>query len=468
MIALSWLVHCLLILLSVAFFTLFERKVIGLFHIRLGPNKVSFIGLVQPLLDAFKLLSKQNITPLRTNKLAYNFSPIFGLFLSLFVWLTMPSIYMFMSLNYSLVMFFCVGSVIVFAVLLAGWSSNSKYSLIGSLRSVAQSISYESVFSTLLVLIVLLLMSFSIRSSYNFSSIVYLYILPLWVICTLAETHRAPFDFSEAESELVSGFNTEYSGAYFAFIFLSEYAVLLYSSILISLLFFSWLIPINVIRVVLTTLVVSFVFIWIRITFCRFRYDILIMAAWKVLLPISLVLFISYVPLLFSQTASVVLYIPCLLDILMSTILLIVTSLMFVYSNTLFYTIALLFIIVTILFSLVINSIIQTLTILIFLIVYVGAMIILIGYICAISPNLIINISSSGLYTLLIFISFSFFFFRKSWLPSRLAFDPVNNFFYSSSGLYLFILIVLMLFITLLIVTTQYLAPKGPFRSIRL
>jgi NADH-quinone oxidoreductase subunit H len=119
----------------------------------------------------------------------------------------------------------------------------------------------------------------------------------LWVICTLAETHRAPFDFRESESELVSGFNTEYSGAYFAFIFLSEYAVLLYSCMLISILFFSWLIPTTIFFYVVLTLVFRFVFIWIRITFCRFRYDILIITSWKVLLPLVLILFVCYSPL---------------------------------------------------------------------------------------------------------------------------------------------------------------------------
>lgn len=233
----------------------------GLFHNRLGPNKVSFIGLLQPLLDAFKLLSKQNLVPLRSNKFTYNAAPHLALILSLFVWLTMPTLYSMLSINYSLIIFFCVSSIIVFSVLLAGWSSNSKYSLIGSLRSVAQSISYEAVFSTLVVLVIVLLLSFSIRSSFTLSSLIYLPLLPLWIICTLAETHRAPFDFRESESELVSGFNTEYSGAYFAFIFLSEYAVLLYSCILISILFFSWLIPFNIFSYVLLTLLFRFVFI---------------------------------------------------------------------------------------------------------------------------------------------------------------------------------------------------------------
>jgi NADH-quinone oxidoreductase subunit H len=123
-------------------------------------------------------------------------------------------------------------------------------------------------------------------------------LLPVWIVCTLAETHRAPFDFRESESELVSGFNTEYSGAYFAFIFLSEYTVLLYSCILISVLFFSWLLPNTIFFLVILTLFFRFIFIWIRITFCRFRYDILIITSWKVLLPLVLILFICYIPIL--------------------------------------------------------------------------------------------------------------------------------------------------------------------------
>lgn len=298
MIIVSWLLQCLFVILSIAFFTLFERKVIGLFHNRFGPNKVSFIGILQPLLDAFKLLSKQSIIPLRSNKLTYHFAPHLALFLSLFVWISIPRLYCFLSLNYSLVIFFCIGSILVFSVLLGGWSSNSKYSLIGRLRSVAQSISYESVFRTLIVLICLIINSFRIYSSVCISSILFLFVLPVWVICTLAETHRAPFDFREAESELVSGFNTEYSGAYFAFIFLSEYGMLLYSCMLISYLFFSWLLPFNILFIVSITLFFRFVFIWIRITFCRFRYDMLIITSWKVLLPFRLIAFILFIVVL--------------------------------------------------------------------------------------------------------------------------------------------------------------------------
>jgi len=298
MIFFSWLVHCLLLLLSVAFFTLFERKVIGLFHLRVGPNKVSLLGFIQPLLDAFKLFIKQSLIPFRVNKLMYTFSPILGLFLAIFVWLTLPNYYLLLSINYSLVLFFCLGSILVLSVLLAGWSSNSKYSLIGRLRSVAQSISYESVFSTLIVLILVLIMSFSIRSLFVQSSIIFLLIFPFWVICTLAETHRAPFDFSESESELVSGFNTEYSGVYFSFIFLSEYAILLYSCFLLTYLFFIWFIPFNLFIIIIISLIFRFFFIWIRVTYCRFRYDILIIIAWKIMLPSVLSIFFCYLILL--------------------------------------------------------------------------------------------------------------------------------------------------------------------------
>lgn len=299
MLVLSWLIHCLLILLSVAFFTLFERKVIGLFHLRIGPNKVSFIGLLQPLLDAFKLLSKQDLYPLRRNKFTYSISPILALFLGLFMWLIMPVSFLSFSFNFSFLIFFLIGSSIVFPVLLSGWASNSKYSLVGSLRSVAQSVSYESVFSTLVVLVRVLLFSFSIQSLQNLSSPLFFALFLVWLVCSLAETHRAPFDFSEAESELVSGFNTEYSGAFFAFIFLREYSVLLFTSMLMRYLFLGWVLPRNSLYFLLFfTLAFSFLFIWIRVTYCRFRYDFLMLIAWKLLLPITLCLFLLSLPLL--------------------------------------------------------------------------------------------------------------------------------------------------------------------------
>ena len=298
MLFISWLVQCLLILASVAFYTLFERKVIGLFHLRVGPNKVSIVGLVQPLLDGLKLFTKQNLVPLRANKYVYVLAPQIGLFLAFFVWLTLPNLYLIVSINYRIVLFFCVGSVIVFSVLLSGWSSNSKYRLIGRLRSVAQSISYESVFRTLIVMLMVLILSYSIRSLFSQSSVLFLVFFPIWIICTLAEGHRAPFDFSESESELVSGFNTEYSGANFAFCFLAEYAILLYSCFLITYIFFIWLLPVRMVLITLIAAFFSFFFAWIRITFCRFRYDMLIIMSWKILLPAVLCLFMAFIPVI--------------------------------------------------------------------------------------------------------------------------------------------------------------------------
>lgn len=298
MLFISWLVQCLLILASVAFYTLFERKVIGLFHLRVGPNKVSIVGLVQPLLDGLKLFTKQNLVPLRANKYVYVLAPQIGLFLAFFVWLTLPNLYLIVSINYRIVLFFCVGSVIVFSVLLSGWSSNSKYRLIGRLRSVAQSISYESVFRTLIVMLMILILSYSIRSLFSQSSVLFLVFFPIWIICTLAEGHRAPFDFSESESELVSGFNTEYSGANFAFCFLAEYAILLYSCFLITYIFFIWLLPVRMVLITLIAALFSFFFVWIRITFCRFRYDMLIIISWKILLPAVLCLFMAFIPVI--------------------------------------------------------------------------------------------------------------------------------------------------------------------------
>jgi NADH:ubiquinone oxidoreductase subunit H len=249
---------------------------------------------LQPLLDALKLFCKQNITPFQANKFIYRASPHMALFLALFVWLCLPMVYLAFRVNYSLLMFFCLRSLLVFPVLLSGWSSNSKYSLIGRLRSVAQSISYESVFSTLVVLLLLVVSSFSIRSFIFSSSPFLLFLLLPWLICTLAETHRAPFDFRESESELVRGFNTEYGGAYFSFIFLAEYGMLLFSCFVIPILFFSFAISFSVVSLSVLCLIISFLFIWVRVTFCRFRYDILIMVSWKVLLPLSLNLFILY------------------------------------------------------------------------------------------------------------------------------------------------------------------------------
>jgi len=289
---LSWVLQVLLVLLTVAFFTLFERKVIALTHERNGPNKTIFGGLLQPLLDAFKLLSKQNLTSIAANKLVYSSAPQLSLFLSVSFWLLLPAYSFLLANSFSLLVFILVGTLMVFANLIAGWRSNSKYTFIGSLRSVAQSISYESVFTTLVITLIVGSSSYNFLScSLSFSYLI-LFLLPVWAFSVLAETHRAPFDFSERESELVSGYNTEYSGAYFAFVFLGEYCALLFSSSLIYYLFFSLPSILASSAAPLTfrlvTLLLSFFIILVRVSFCRFRYDLLMNLAWKSLLPLSL------------------------------------------------------------------------------------------------------------------------------------------------------------------------------------
>ena len=287
----SWLVNILLVLLTVAFFTLFERKVMGLVHLRLGPTKVSFLGLLQPLLDAFKLLSKQQLTSYRSNKIIYAASPALSLFVSVSFWILVPTYRLIFSNSYSILRFIFLGSLIVFANLLAGWASNSKYTYIGRLRSVAQSVSYEAVLTTLVIFVILVRSTYAIRSFHAGMSFISFVIFPIWIFSTLAETHRAPFDFSESESELVSGYNTEYSGAYFAFVFLGEYSALLFSCALIYHTFF-FVSSVPLVTAV-ATIIISFLFIIIRVTYCRYRYDFLMALAWKSLLPLALVLLMS-------------------------------------------------------------------------------------------------------------------------------------------------------------------------------
>ncbi len=290
---LTWTINVLLILLTVAFFTLFERKVIGLIHLRVGPNKVSFWGLFQPLLDAFKLLSKQNLISTASNKTIYTFSPSLSLILSISFWLLIPSFSLFIANSYSILGFIFIGSLMVFSNLLAGWSSNSKYTFIGSLRSVAQSVSYEAVLTTLVIVVLVLRTRYSILSASLSLTFLSFLLLPLWLFSTLAETHRAPFDFAESERELVRGYNTEYGAANFAFVFLAEYSALLFSCRIIYYLFFSSCL--NPFLFSLGTLFTSFIFIIIRVSYPRFRYDFLIILAWKSLLPITLcLLLISY------------------------------------------------------------------------------------------------------------------------------------------------------------------------------
>nr|QIV24678.1 NADH dehydrogenase subunit 1 [Cacodacnus planicollis] len=287
----SSLILLVCVLVGVAFLTLLERKVLGYIQIRKGPNKVGFIGLVQPFSDAIKLFTKEQTYPYMSNFNLYYFSPVMNLFLALFLWLCMPFITVNLSFNLSFLFFLSVSSLSVYTVMLAGWSSNSGYSLLGSLRAVAQTISYEVSLALILMTFLFLILSLNIIDLNKYQENIWFFflVMPLsliWIVSSLAETNRTPFDFAEGESELVSGFNVEYSSGGFALIFLAEYASILFMSMLCCFLFLggdliSWFFFLKLVFM-------SFLWIWVRGTLPRFRYDKLMFLAWKSYLPISL------------------------------------------------------------------------------------------------------------------------------------------------------------------------------------
>nr|QRW36344.1 NADH dehydrogenase subunit 1 [Hydroporus kasyi] len=279
------------VLLGVAFLTLLERKVLGYIQIRKGPNKVGFMGIPQPFSDAIKLFSKEQTFPLLSNYIMYYYSPVMSLFLSLLMWMIMPFMLNLFSFNLGMLFFLCVTSMGVYTVMIAGWSSNSSYSLLGGMRAVAQTISYEVSLSLIFMSFMIMIGGFSLLNFYIFQEYIWMIFLflPLsliWFVSSLAETNRTPFDFAEGESELVSGFNVEYSSGGFALIFLSEYSSILFMSMLFSLMFLGG----NLLSFIfyLELVFISFLFIWVRGTLPRFRYDKLMYLAWKSFLPISL------------------------------------------------------------------------------------------------------------------------------------------------------------------------------------
>nr|QZK21908.1 NADH dehydrogenase subunit 1 [Amitermes sp. QLD_076] len=286
-----FLLLMIFVMVGVAFLTLLERKVLGYVHIRKGPNKVGFVGILQPFSDAIKLFTSEQYFPLVSNYLIYYFSPIFGFFLSLLIWLLIPYLSGFISFELGLLFFLACTSLGVYTVMIAGWSSNSGYSLLGGLRALAQTISYEVSLAFILLSFVVLICSYNLVYFYSYQ--VYLWLifisLPLsfvWFISCLAETNRTPFDFAEGESELVSGFNVEYGAGGFALIFLAEYASILFMSLLFCIIFLGSDLYSFFFYVKLTF--ISFLFIWVRGTLPRFRYDKLMYLAWSSFLPLSL------------------------------------------------------------------------------------------------------------------------------------------------------------------------------------
>nr|YP_010454755.1 NADH dehydrogenase subunit 1 [Notacanthurus lamellosus]QZZ23931.1 NADH dehydrogenase subunit 1 [Notacanthurus lamellosus] len=287
----SSLLLVICVLVGVAFLTLLERKVLGYIQIRKGPNKVGFCGIPQPFADAIKLFTKEQTYPVASNYLPYYISPIFSLFLALMVWLIMPYTTGLHNFNLGLLFFLCCTSLGVYTVMIAGWASNSNYALLGGLRAVAQTISYEVSLALILLSFVFLVGSYCLLDFQTYQmSVWFLFITsPLalaWFASCLAETNRTPFDFAEGESELVSGFNVEYSSGGFALIFMAEYASILFMSMLFCVLFLGCDVLSFMFYIKLVFL--SFMFIWVRGTLPRFRYDKLMFLAWKSFLPLSL------------------------------------------------------------------------------------------------------------------------------------------------------------------------------------
>lgn len=311
------------VFISVAFMTLFERKVMAAMQRRRGPNIVGFLGLLQPFADALKLLAKETIIPHAANMWIFIFSPILSLTLALFSWAVIPfqSGLVLVDLGVSVLYIFVISSLAVYAVIMSGWASNSKYSFLGALRSVAQMISYE-------VSMGLIVMSVLVCSgSFNFSGIVFAqtelyYFLPLFplfvmfFISALAETNRPPFDLPEAENELVAGYFVEYGGAGFALFFIAETANIILMSCLTAIYFFGgwnglFFLPSSTFWLASKTLFFCFLFVWVRASLPRYRYDQLMFLGWKVFLPISIALLFLIIAVLFffgGLPASVVLY----------------------------------------------------------------------------------------------------------------------------------------------------------------
>jgi NADH-quinone oxidoreductase subunit H len=302
------------LLLCVAYLIYAERKVIGFIQVRIGPNRVGFKGLLQPIADLIKLITKEIIIPTKSNKYLFIVAPLFALVPSLVGWAVIPfdQGVVLANINAGLLYIFAMSSLGVYGVLIAGWASNSKYAMFGALRSTAQTVSYEIAMGFALVGVLLA------AGSMNLTEIVisqqggilhwwFVPLFPLFLvfwIAGIAETNRAPFDLAEGESEIVAGFHVEYSGIGFALFFLAEYASMILISTLISIIFLGgWLSPFEgvpflegiffivpgFVWLLLKISFFLFVYLWVRATFPRYRYDQLMRLGWKVLIPVTIV-----------------------------------------------------------------------------------------------------------------------------------------------------------------------------------
>lgn len=297
------------VLISVAYATLLERKVMASTQRRRGPSVVGILGLLQPFADALKLFLKEIFFPAKANKVLFVIAPVLFLALALINWSVMPFSRnaVVADLNLGILYVLAVSSLSVYGLILSGWSSNSQYAFLGALRSAAQMISYEISLALLILTVV------SLAQSLNLSVIVMAqykvwFILPLFpaflmfFVSALAETSRPPFDLPEAEAELVSGYNLEYASMGFALFFIAEYTNIIFMSFFCSILFLGgWLPPLNfhlffllppIFWFALKSMCIIFLFIWIRAAFPRFRYDQLMVLTWRIFLPLSVAFFL--------------------------------------------------------------------------------------------------------------------------------------------------------------------------------
>jgi NADH-quinone oxidoreductase subunit H len=293
------------LLLAVAMLTYAERKVIGAIQLRKGPNVVGPFGLFQPFADALKLLTKETIVPTGANRIVFMMAPMLTLLLSLVAWAVIPfdAGWVIADINVGILYLFAISSLGVYGIIMAGWASNSKYAFLGAMRSAAQMVSYEVSIGFVIITVLLCVGSLNLSDIVNAQKNMWFFIplFPMFVIffvSALAETNRSPFDLPEGESEIVAGYFVEYSSMSFAMFFLGEYAAMILMSGMTSILFLGgWLPPFDIapfnwipgiVWFALKTALCLVVFLWVRATMPRYRYDQLMRLGWKIFLPFSL------------------------------------------------------------------------------------------------------------------------------------------------------------------------------------
>nr|APB02930.1 NADH dehydrogenase subunit 1 [Quasipaa boulengeri] len=290
------------ILLAVAFLTLIERKILGYMQHRKGPNVVGPFGLLQPIADGVKLFIKEPVRPSTASQFLFILAPTMALILAMLLWIPLPLPFAHSDLNLSILFILALSSLIVYTTLGSGWASNSKYALIGALRAVAQTISYEVAMALIILCAIIMAGGFSL-TNFNITQQYTWLIIPLWpltlmwFVSTLAETNRAPFDLTEGESELVSGFNVEYAGGPFALFFLAEYANILMMNTLSTIIFLgsSTYTATPTANLMIKASILSMLFLWVRASYPRFRYDQLMHLVWKNFLPVTLMMVIFHI-----------------------------------------------------------------------------------------------------------------------------------------------------------------------------